>query len=91
MVELWFWGGLLLTRISPPISRAGAFAMNPLAEELDEKLQMLDPVRAKRLESLVREAMLRAEHEESGWPEGYFENTAGALANEEFERPPQGL
>jgi hypothetical protein len=72
------------------VSHAKAFAMNPLAEELDEKLQTLDPVRAKRLESLVREAMLRAEHEETGWPEGYFEDTAGAFADEEFERPPQG-
>ncbi len=25
-----------------------------------------------------------------GWPDGYFEQTAGALAGEEFERPPQG-
>jgi predicted DNA-binding antitoxin AbrB/MazE fold protein len=24
------------------------------------------------------------------WPAGYFEQTAGALACEEFERPPQG-
>jgi len=23
------------------------------------------------------------------WPEGYFEQTAGAFANEPFERPPQ--
>ena len=25
-----------------------------------------------------------------GWPPGYFERTAGALAGEPFERPPQG-
>jgi hypothetical protein len=25
-----------------------------------------------------------------GWPDGYFEQTAGALAGEDFERPPQG-
>jgi len=24
------------------------------------------------------------------WPSGYFEETAGALADEQFERPPQG-
>lgn len=24
------------------------------------------------------------------WPDGYFEQTAGALAGEEFDRPPQG-
>ena len=26
----------------------------------------------------------------SVWPAGYFEQTAGALAGEDFERPPQG-
>jgi predicted DNA-binding antitoxin AbrB/MazE fold protein len=26
----------------------------------------------------------------AGWPTGYFEQTAGALSGEEFERPPQG-
>lgn len=26
----------------------------------------------------------------NGWPDGYFEQTAGAFAGEEFERPPQG-
>jgi len=26
---------------------------------------------------------------EAGWPEGYFEATAGAFANEPLERPPQ--
>jgi hypothetical protein len=26
----------------------------------------------------------------SGWPAGYFDTTAGALAGEEFERPAQG-
>ncbi len=37
-----------------------------------------------------------AQAEENGviprpaWPEAYFEQTAGALAGEEFERPPQG-
>lgn len=65
--------------------------MNPLAEELDEKLRTLDPARAKRLESQVREAINRAEHEQDeAWPEGYFEQTAGALVGEDFERPPQG-
>jgi hypothetical protein len=28
-------------------------------------------------------------HSQSAWPEGYFEKTAGAFANEPFERPPQ--
>ncbi len=69
--------------------------MNRLAKELDEKLRNLDSARAQYLESLVREALDRAERDElrglaSGWPTGYFERTAGALAGEDFERPPQG-
>lgn len=28
--------------------------------------------------------------ERLSWPTGYFEQTAGALAGEELERPPQG-
>lgn len=69
--------------------------MNRLAEQLDEKLRTLDPPRAQYLESLVRKAFVRAERDElceseSGWPVGYFEQTSGALAGEEIERPPQG-
>jgi hypothetical protein len=69
--------------------------MNRIAQELDEKLRTLDPPRAKYLESLVREALGRAERAElgdsgSGWPAGYFDQTAGALSGEHFERPPQG-
>ena len=26
----------------------------------------------------------------AAWPPGYFEDTAGALVGDEFERPPQG-
>lgn len=68
--------------------------MSPLARELEEKLQSLDPERAKYLEALIREAFEKVESEETppkqGWPVHYFEETAGALAGEEFERPPQG-
>ncbi len=28
--------------------------------------------------------------EKRGWPTGYFERTAGSLADEPLERPPQG-
>lgn len=68
--------------------------MNRLAEQLDEKLRTLDPPRAQYLESLVRKAFDRAEQDElcdleCGWPAGYFEQTAGALAGEDFERSPQ--
>lgn len=69
--------------------------MNQLVQELDEKLRTLDPDRARHLESLVREAIDQVQLEEQGngpseWPAGYFEDTAGALAGEEFERPAQG-
>jgi hypothetical protein len=69
--------------------------MSPLAQTLDEKLRTLDPARARILETLVRDALWRAEQDHadaasSRWPEGYFQQTAGALAGEEFERPPQG-
>lgn len=65
--------------------------MNRLAEELNEKLLSLDPVRAECLEQWVRAAMDRVDRDEQvGWPEGYFEATAGALAGEELDRAPQG-
>ena len=69
--------------------------MTQIAEELDARLRTLDPVRARYLENLVREALSRADQfagsvSANDWPPGYFERTAGALAGEEFERPPQG-
>jgi predicted transcriptional regulator len=68
--------------------------VNRIAEELDEKLRQLDPERAKSLVSMVRDAIEQIEKEPShspeGWPAGYFEQTAGALAGERFERAPQG-
>jgi len=69
--------------------------MNQIVKQLDEKLRTLDPARARNLETLVRHAMECAERGEvgtspNGWPAGYFEETAGALAGEDFERPPQG-
>jgi len=69
--------------------------MNRLAEELDEKLRSLDPERARELESRVREVLAQADNGttregHSAWPVGYFEETAGQLADEAFPRPPQG-
>jgi hypothetical protein len=69
--------------------------MNQLLQDLDKKLRTLDADRARHLELLVREAMDQVEQEKpadsnSAWPTGYFEATAGALAGEDFERPPQG-
>ncbi|REJ90046.1 MAG: hypothetical protein DWQ34_09595 [Planctomycetota bacterium] len=65
--------------------------MNRLAEELNQKLQLLDPVRAERLEMWVREAIDRVDQDDHAhWPDGYFDATAGALAGERLERAPQG-
>ncbi len=69
--------------------------MNRLAQQLDEKLRTLDPVRARDLESRVRDALRQAEQDavkngRSGWPDGYFDETAGVLEGEAFKRPPQG-
>lgn len=67
--------------------------MNKIAKMLDEKLQSLDPKLAEDLASTVLEAIKRAEQkhgEANGWPEGYFEETAGSFADEPLERAPQG-
>ena len=66
--------------------------MTPFAQELDDRLQALDPDTAARVEKLVRDALALAEARRSanGWPAGYFERTAGSFANEPLERPPQG-
>jgi len=63
--------------------------MNRIAEELDEVLRTLDPARAQYLEGVVR-AGLDQVQQGMGWPPGYFEQTAGSLVGEQFERPPQG-
>lgn len=67
--------------------------MNRIAEELDQKLRELGPERARSLMSLVRKAINQVDREESsttdGWPDGYFEQTAGALAGEPLDRATQ--
>jgi len=68
--------------------------MTAIAAELDDKLKRLDPVAAQRLTDLVRDAIILVEASStsakpSSWPAGYFEATAGAFADVEFERPPQ--
>ncbi len=69
--------------------------MSSLAHELDERLNALSPNAAARLERMVREALAIVKEpttkvNSNGWPEDYFESTAGALADVAFERPPQG-
>jgi hypothetical protein len=69
--------------------------MNEVAQLLDVKLKTLDRERALKLEKLVREAIEQIDRQATptdslGWPEGYFDETAGAFADEEFERGDQG-
>lgn len=67
--------------------------MVAIAQELDLALQQLSPDRAQHLEQLVREAILlvqpQAVEPGKSWPPRYFDETAGAFADETFERPPQ--
>ena len=68
--------------------------MSTVVEELDAALKSADAKVARRLERLVRDALALAnvapeKTDANGWPEGYFERTAGCLAGEEFERPEQ--
>ena len=69
--------------------------MMTVSEELAEALRRLGPHQAQTLERLVRDAVALAEQSASQngqatWPANYFEQTAGALAGQEFERPEQG-
>lgn len=53
-------------------------------------MSLLDPATARRVEQLVRDALALAKTAKSGeWPAGYFAQTAGALAGEQFERSNQ--
>lgn len=69
--------------------------MTTLAQQLDECLRTVDEETARRLVQIVNDAMALAEIAKAGrgadhWPAGYFQQTAGALAGERFERPDQG-
>ena len=70
--------------------------MSVIALELEETLASLDSQSAAQLERLVRDALLLASPRKSskpaateatGWPVGYFEETAGSFANEPMEAP----
>ncbi|MGA2496232.1 MAG: hypothetical protein ABSH20_00740 [Tepidisphaeraceae bacterium] len=70
--------------------------MNTVAEKLDRRLRQLDRATAERVEQLVLDALALAgepgDRPAAGqWPDGYFEQTAGALAGERFDRPQQGV
>ena len=70
--------------------------MTELAIEIDQVMVRLAPKARIEFEQSVREALLRAERDSVwegvpkdalGYPIGYFEQTAGSLANEPFEEP----
>ena len=70
--------------------------MTSLIQELEQRLQDLDPDTARMVEQLVRDALAlagshsRGTNSADGRPEGYFQRTAGSLAGEPFDRPDQG-
>ena len=74
--------------------------MSTLAIELDTIMNGIDPITAARLDRAVRDVMALAKPHisgekvarlaEKGFPPGYFDQTAGAFADLEFDRPPQG-
>lgn len=69
--------------------------MNTLTAQLAQILSELDDRSARALERLVRDAMELARRAQvndaavikQGWPAGYFEQTAGSFAAEEFDLP----
>lgn len=69
--------------------------MSVLAQDLERTLSRLDSETAVLLESAVRDALALAERRATiveardplGYPEGYFEATAGSFANEPLEAP----
>ncbi|MBI1259795.1 MAG: hypothetical protein GC204_20195 [Chloroflexi bacterium] len=44
----------------------------------------------KRLSGELEKAYVAETPEARGWPPGFFERTAGSLADDPIERPPQG-
>ena len=69
--------------------------MHTISQELDQVLDRLDPQTASLLEQAVRYALALASHrsfvtantDAHGYPEGYFEATAGSFLGEALERP----
>ena len=69
--------------------------MTALAQQLDELLRTVDEETGRRVQQIVRDALALAEIAQEGrgaahWPAGYFQQTAGSLVGERFERPVQG-
>jgi hypothetical protein len=71
--------------------------MSGVSLELEQALSQLDDESAILLERLVRDALALVRQngavpsgglvDAKGWPEGYFERTAGSFANEPFDLP----
>lgn len=70
--------------------------MTELAIEVDRVLCSLTPTARRKLEMAVRELLMRTTVKSpwegvpldaKGYPVGYFEQTAGALAGEPFDEP----
>lgn len=69
--------------------------MTDVTLELERTLNKLDARSARLLERLVRDALALVQQESpssgaadaTGWPEGYFEHTAGSFASEPFDLP----
>ena len=61
--------------------------VEPLAEKLthNEKLRLI-----KHLVTVLEREELAQMPKAPGWPPGFFERTAGSLADDPMERPPQG-
>ena len=71
--------------------------MSPLASDLDNILQRVDPQTAILLERAVRDSLALAERRHQsqlevdalGYPVGYFAATSGSFASEQLDCPPE--
>jgi hypothetical protein len=83
----WITGGILARMDSiPAIFDAGVF--RPL-----EPVDLADGTRAEVIPlspTAPASVSLAEAAQPPTWPPNYFDQTAGALASEDFERPPQG-
>ena len=58
---------------------------------LADRLTSRDKLRLiKRLSNELEQEYVAETPEARGWPPGFFERTAGSLADDPIERPPQG-
>ena len=88
----WIAGGILVRMDSiPAIFDAGVFRpLEPvdLADGTRAEVIPLPPTAPASVSSTASSSTSSAQP--PIWPPNYFDQTAGALAGEDFERPPQG-